>query len=204
MHRYILRFAGCALCALPLAVAAQQSLYREAARPSYSDTSFRAYTDDQRAYRVGDSLTVLIVEAASASASANTQTDRNTGVSAKGSVTAGNDNYHGSADLDLSDDFAGRGSINRTGKVTAQMTVTVMGITNNGELLVSGKQMIAVNDEVQEIAVTGKVRPYDILANNVVLSSRLADAKISYVGEGLLAQQQRPGVISRFLRWLGL
>jgi flagellar L-ring protein precursor FlgH len=203
MDRFIAALAGCALCALPLAVAAQ-SLYNEAAQPLYGDHVFRAYTDDQRAYRVGDSLTVLIVESASASASANTQTDRNTGVSGSGSVTAGNDNYSASADLDLSDDFAGRGAINRTGRVTAQITVTVTGITQNGELLVTGKQVIAVNDEVQQIAVSGRVRPYDILSNNVVFSTRLADAQISYVGEGLLAQQQRPGIVSRFLRWLGL
>ncbi len=64
--------------------------------------------------------------------------------------------------------------------------------------------MILVNEEKQEIALSGRVRPYDILANNTVLSSRLADATISYVGEGLLAEQQRPGILSRLLRWLGL
>lgn len=196
MHRFILGLVGCVLCALPLAVPAQQRLY--------NDVSFRAYTDDNRAYRIGDSLTVLIVEAASASASANTQTKRATEFDAAGAVSAGPDHYPAAAELDLSDEFAGKGTINRTGKLAAQITVTVTGITGNGELLVSGKQVILVNEEKQEIALSGRVRPYDILANNTVLSTRLADATISYVGEGLLAEQQRPGILSRLLRWLGL
>jgi flagellar L-ring protein precursor FlgH len=177
-------------------VPAQQSLYNA--------SQFRAYTDDQRAYRVGDSLTVVIVEASSASASANTQTKKAADLAAAGSVAFDRDNHSAAAKLDLSDDFTGRGSIERTGKLAAQITVTVTGITGNGELLVSGKQVIAVNQEKQEIAVSGRVRPYDIMANNTVLSSRLAEATISYVGEGVLGETQRPGFLSRLLIWLGL
>src|SRR5690349_4821192 len=138
MSRFVLGLAGCALCALPLAAPAQQGLYDE--------TRFHAYTDDVRAYRIGDSLTVLIVEAATASASANTQTNRATDLAAKGTVNADNDTHSAGAKIDLSDDFTGKGSIQRSGKVAAQITVTVTGITANGELLVSGRQVIAVND----------------------------------------------------------
>lgn len=196
MNRFILRLAGCALCAWPLITAAQQGLYDAA--------YFHPYTDDQRAYRIGDSLTVLIVEAASAATSANAETKKATDVAAAGTVTYDRNTHNAAAKVDLSDDFTGKGSIQRSGKLAAQITVTVTGITANGELLVRGKQVIAVNEEKQEIALSGRVRPYDIAANNTVLSSRLADATISYLGEGLLADQQRPGLLSRLLRWLGL
>src|SRR5690242_7130899 len=145
MRRFILRLAGCMLCGWPLAVPAQQSLY--------DNTNFRPYTSDQRAYHVGDSLTVLVVEAASATASANTQTRKATDLSASGAANVDRDTYSAGGKLNLSDDFNGRGSIERSGKLAAQITVTVTGITGNGELMVSGRQVIAVNNEKQEIAL---------------------------------------------------
>ena len=68
-------------------------------------------------------------------------------------MNADRDTHSAGGKIDLSDDFTGKGSIQRSGKVAAQITVTVTGITGNGELLVSGKQVIAVNDEKQEIAL---------------------------------------------------
>jgi flagellar L-ring protein precursor FlgH len=196
MDRVTVGLIGCMLCGLPVVVPAQQGLYDNA--------NFHAYTNDQRAYRIGDSLTVVVVEAASASSSANTQTKKATDMSAAAAATWDSTNHNASAKLGLSDDFTGKGSIERSGKLAAQITVTVTGITGNGELLVSGRQVIAVNNEKQEIALKGRVRPYDIMANNSVLSSRLADASISYIGEGWLAEQQHPGFLSRILMWLGL
>jgi flagellar L-ring protein precursor FlgH len=194
MHRFLFAYALCTL--MTVAALAQERLYDE--------TRFQSYTGDVRAYRVGDSLTVLIVETASATASANTQTRKATDFAASGSVNADNTTHSAGGKVDLSDDFTGKGSINRSGKVAAQIAVTVTGITANGELLVSGRQVIAVNDEKQEIALKGRVRPNDIQYNNTVLSNRLADANISYVGEGLLADKQRPGFLSRLLMMLGL
>jgi len=196
MYRSFLGLAVCVLGAVPLVLSAQQRLY--------DDTRFHAYTDDHRAYRIGDSLTVLIIETASASASADTQTKKATDLSANASVNADEHTHSAGGSLELSDDFTGRGSSQRAGRVAAQITVTVTGITGSGELLVSGRQLIVVNDEKQEIALKGRVRPYDIQSNNTVLSNRLADADISYVGHGLLAEKQRPGFLSRLLMWLGL
>jgi flagellar L-ring protein precursor FlgH len=67
---------------------------------------------------------------------------------------------------------------------------------------VSGEQLIKVNDERQEIVLSGRVRPIDIAENNTVVSSRLADARISYVGDGVLGEKQRPGILTRILSWL--
>ena len=69
---------------------------------------------------------------------------------------------------------------------------------------VSGVQLLRVNDERQEIVLSGRVRQNDISENNTIVSSRLADARISYVGDGALGEKQKPGIISRVLSWLGL
>jgi flagellar L-ring protein precursor FlgH len=80
----------------------------------------------------------------------------------------------------------------------------VKGVAPHGDLLVGGTQLIEVNEEKQHIVLEGRVRPVDVSESNTVLSSRLADAKITYVGDGLLGDKQRPGVIGRILSWLGI
>jgi len=80
--------------------------------------------------------------------------------------------------------------------------VTVQEVMSNGELRVSGQQMLEVNNEKQHIRLEGRVRPYDVSGNSV-LSTRLADAKISYLGDGDLSDRQRPGWWMRLLTWLG-
>ena len=83
------------------------------------------------------------------------------------------------------------------------MSVNVVNIAPNGDLYVKGDQLLTVNDEQQKIHVKGRVRPQDISPGNVVLSTRLAEAEIIYMGEGELAGRQRPAWWNRFLNWLG-
>lgn len=167
----------------------------------YDEASYRALTSDRRAQRPGDLLTVMVFESASASASTDTSTGKSggLGLGLETNFTPGR-----TAKLSLSEDFSGRGRIQRSGKLAAQLTVVVRSVEANGDLIVSGQQLLRVNDERQEIVLAGRVRPSDIGENNTVSSSRLADAQISYVGDGTLSEKQSPGVISRVLSWLGL
>jgi flagellar L-ring protein FlgH len=181
----------CALCCV--APAAAGSLYDEA--------SFRALTSDRRAQKPGDLLTVLVFETASASASSDTTTTKSGGT---GFGFESNYKMDRNAKLSLTEDFAGRGRIQRSGKLAAQLTVTVRSVDSNGDLHVSGEQLLRVNNERQEIVLSGRVRPSDIGENNTIVSSRLADATISYVGEGSLSEKSSPGIISRVLTWLGV
>lgn len=190
-----MRILLCVLLAcLPPLCAAGGSLYDEA--------QFRSLTQDRRALHVGDSLTVLIFENSSASANANT------GLNKEGKVgfglSARDPKVGGHFDLDMNEDHSGGGKITRSGKLAAQITVTVQKIETNGEMQVAGKQVIYVNDEKQEIVLKGRVRPQDVSETNTVVSTRLADASISYLGEGVLAEKQKPGIFTRFLSWLGL
>jgi len=80
--------------------------------------------------------------------------------------------------------------------------VRVVDVAPNGDLVVAGQQLIEVNEEKQEIKLEGRVRAVDVSESNTVLSTRLADAKIWYVGDGLLGEKQRPGILTRILSWL--
>jgi len=173
--------------------AAGESLYRE--------DGFRSMVADVKAYRPGDSLTVLIVENASAQSSTDTSSTRDQALGYDLNFTPSPLTSR-SAAVKTNNDFDSQGSTQRAGKFLAQITVTVLDVAANGELRVSGQQMLEINNEKQHIKLEGRVRPYDISGNSV-LSTRLADAKISYLGDGDLADRQRPGWWMRLLTWLG-
>jgi flagellar L-ring protein precursor FlgH len=193
-----------ALIALALGAAALAA----SAESLYNESTFQSLTADRRALRPGDALTVLVVENASASASANTTGNKTGGLTGSVKASGGRgtsitpSEYTGS--ISLGEDFGGKGTVQRSGRVAAQLTVTVQSVMPNQEMMVAGRQQIFVNGEKQLIELSGRVRPVDVTDGNTVLSSRIADAEITYVGDGVLAEKQKQGLVSRVLSWLGL
>jgi flagellar L-ring protein precursor FlgH len=179
---------------LPGAPAAAESLYRE--------DSYRSLTSDNKAFRVGDSLTVQVFENSSASTSANTGTRRDNDI--KGSVTHANGRMVGQLGIGVTGEFDGGGKTQRANKLLATLTVTVQEVMPNRDLRVAGEQLLTVNDELQKVNLEGRVRPQDISDGNLVLSTRLADARITYVGEGDVSDRVRRSGWRRVLDWLGL
>ncbi len=156
---------------------------------------------DRRANRVGDIITILVMENSSASNSADTSTNTNFGLNAKvGTMFAGNN----SLQLGAGDSYGGKGQLQRSGRLLAQISATVTEVLPNGDLVVAGEQTIDMNNEKTHIRLQGHVRQLDIAQNNSVQSNRLADAKIDYVGEGFLTDRSKPGLIPRLFAWLGL
>lgn len=153
---------------------------------------------DNKAWRVGDNITVLIVENAQASASANTSTNKEGSVS--GNLKSTNKTRTGG--IDLAEDFKGGGTVTRSGKLLAQVTVTVQAIQPNGDLDVKGEQLIELNNEKQHITLEGRIRPQDIATDNTVPSTRISNTRIGYLGQGVLGEKQRPGILTRLLTWL--
>lgn len=165
----------------------------------YNPQTYRPLVGDVRAYRAGDNLTILVVENSSAASSADTNGRRNTdvGFNLFDSINTSK------AGARFNNDFDGRGTTQRAGKLLAQLTVKVESVAPNGDLWVKGDQLLEINDEKQQIRLEGRVRPQDIAENNTVISNRLSDAKISYQGDGVLAERQKPGILARVLMWLG-
>lgn len=171
------------------AVANQESLLE---RPLFADHT---------AYRRGDLLTVVITESAAASATARTRTDKRDRLSANLRLP---DDERDDVDVTLGTDFTGGGQIQRTGKLLARLAVVVDDVDANGNLLIRGEQDILVNNERQRIALSGLVRRADISPDNTIVSSRIANARIDFKGDGILARQQRPGLLGLIFRLLGL
>ncbi|WP_029920464.1 flagellar basal body L-ring protein FlgH [Nevskia soli] len=166
----------------------------------YQPTSYQALTSDARSFRVGDALTVLVVETSTAQNQANSAATKETNASAN--VT--NPTKQSTVGLDLKRSFNGQASTARSGTLQAEISVRVQDVASNGDLAVHGTQKITVNGDTQLIAVSGIVRPIDISSDNVVLSTRLTNAEIVYSGKGFTDRNQSESWISRLFGLLGL
>lgn len=162
--------------------------------------SYRSLAAEIKAFRIGDVLTVIVQEAASASSTADLRGERNFSVGAQLDSTMGGEHL-ARAGTDTASDGAGR--TQRSGRLLAQLSVTVTGVTPTGDLKVSGAQRLKINGEEQLIALQGVVRPRDVAADNTVPSSRVAHAQIEFDGEGFVTEQSRPGWLARFFSLLG-
>ncbi|HKM16817.1 MAG TPA: flagellar basal body L-ring protein FlgH, partial [Limnochordia bacterium] len=156
---------------------------------------------DYKARQVGDLVTVLIIEQARATQSADT--------------ASANDNVlnlgpGGGALADLipllrfshSSQLDGSGTVSRGGSMTAKITTKVVELYDNGTMKIEGGQKIKVNGEEQEIVISGIIRTRDIGPDNTILSSLVADAEIQFTGSGIVADKQERGLITRFFDWL--
>jgi flagellar L-ring protein FlgH len=191
---------------LPQASSAPASAARgQAPRPRargslYSDAEFQSLTADRRRFEVGEVLTIMVYENASATSSADTGTNRDSGVGLGVNLPG----WKKSAAITASNDFNGTGRTQRAGRLLAQITVLVREVLPNGDLRVGGEQLLEINGEKQAIRAEGRVRPRDISENNVVLSSRLAEARLAFVGDGVLGDMQRPRWWQRLLGLFGI
>ena len=95
--------------------------------------------------------------------------------------------------------FDGSGQTERTGELVATMSAIVTQVLPNGNLVIEGKRLVRVNNEEQVMILSGVIRPRDVAADNSILSSMIADAKICYSGQGVIADKQRPGWLHRGL-----
>lgn len=200
-------------------LAPAQSLWREGA----AGASLFA---DHRARGVNDLVTILIVEQSSSSRSATTKSSKDTSRTAAvrqfptlfdpisrrtvqeviPGFSTPSDVAQNRLGLDLSGaaKHEGKGSIDRSDKVSGSIAARVVKVLDNGNLIIEGRRAVLVNDETQIITISGMIRPQDISGSNTVLSSQISDAEIQMVGRGLLAEAQRPGILYRLLDWLRL
>ena len=166
-------------------------------------------TDDVKARRRGDIVTIVISETASASKDAKTGTSRASSMTAGLPGLLGLENTgifkNNFADLakiinaSTSSSFAGEGSTSRQENLNATITAKVIDVQPNGNLLIEGRRNIKVNEEDQIIVLEGTIRPRDISVDNTVNSIYVADARISYSGRGIISDRQSPGWLMNIL-----
>ncbi|MBP2666911.1 MAG: flgH [Firmicutes bacterium] len=155
---------------------------------------------DQRARAVGDILTIVVNESSTAARTgSSSNTKAASGTTNQGTGLLG---FLPESSLGQDDSFSSKGSINNTNTVKARLTVKVIEVKPNGNLVISGTQNIRQNGEEQRIVVSGQVRPSDIQSDNSVLSSNVADAKILVTGSGPLVNKQRQGILTQIWNWI--
>ncbi|NDC89955.1 MAG: flagellar basal body L-ring protein, partial [Bacteroidetes bacterium] len=163
------------------------------------------------ARRVGDTLTIRLVETMNAAKSSSTETSKSTGVEFPGPTIAGRPVTANGIpilqnSLESDKSFTGEGSSRQSNSLFGDITVTVAQRWPNGNLLVRGEKWITINQGREFVRVSGIVRAVDIAPDNSVLSTKIANARISYAGRGAINDANSPGLLSRFfnLPWLPL
>ena len=185
------------MCLITLSLGAASVAHAE---QLFAGSTWSAVAADDKARTVGDTVTVLISESASASSKLHNNSSKKTdfgGSFAAGGISEG-------ANLNFGGSYGGKGEVVRTEQFVARMTAQVTGLAANGDFLIEGAQKMRVNGENTTIGVRGRIRPSDISADNVVLSSRIADAQINYDGKGFVSRSAKPGIVNRILGFLGI
>ena len=167
---------------------------------------------DVKARALGDLLTIIVLEDATGSKDAETSTSTKTSVAGSISEFFGlpqelqkkNPTINPAAliQADADREWDGEGSTSRRGRLSARITGVVTAVAPNGNLWVEGEKEVAVNHETAHLILQGWARPEDVTADNEVLSSRLAQAKIDYYGTGVVGMKQFPGWGYWLLDWV--
>ncbi len=175
----------------------------------HDDAALVCLFADQKARRAGDIITIKIIESSKASNNASTDTDRSSSLSASVDAFFNAEkrfpvdqpffNPFSKVAGGFSSEFEGAGTTKRSGDLDAYITALVTQVLPNGNLVVTGSREVLVNNENQIIQLTGVVRPRDINADNLVLSTYVADARIAYSGSGVVNDRQRPGWLTNVL-----
>ncbi|WP_426164923.1 flagellar basal body L-ring protein FlgH [Sandarakinorhabdus sp. DWP1-3-1] len=165
----------------------------------YNAATFASLASDRRARRVGDLLTIRLVERTQArkSATADSSRDGNTRLTlpdappfsyVPAGLTSGGSTQS----------FKGSGTAAQDNQLTGDITVTVARVLPGGVLAIAGEKRLTLNRGEEQVQLTGLVRMDDLGPDNSVASTRVADARIRYSGTGQIADQSRQGWLARF------
>ncbi len=174
--------------------------------PTLASAQIRSLYSDPKANKIGDALTVIIQENATASNQMATATGKSNTTSISSTIPgAGNVldfiPLH-TLDSNFGNDYQGQASTSRSARLTARVTVTVTGIKPNGDLIIEGVRSLKINGETEAIYLNGSVSPAMVRRDNTVPSTSVADLQIEYTGKGTMTQGTRPGLMARFVNWI--
>ena len=167
-----------------------------------SDMANSLYSD-VKARRVGDIITVNLLENTRATKSAGTSTSKATDVEVNPIVGLGGNNINiGNEAIQLglgtSNEFEGDASTNQSNNLVGNISVTVVQVLANQNLLVRGEKWLTLNNGDEYIRLTGVVRPADVSPTNEIESTKIANARIQYSGTGSFATAHQEGWLSGF------
>jgi flagellar L-ring protein precursor FlgH len=153
-----------------------------------------------RSARVGDVLTIVLIESTQASKSNSASTSRGGSISVTPPPTGPIATILNKVNLNMAQSaaFDGKGAAAQSNQLTGAISVTVAQVLANGNLLVKGEKQLTLNRGDEQIRISGIVRPVDIDQDNNIPSTRVADARITYSGKGEIARASTQGWLGRF------
>jgi flagellar L-ring protein FlgH len=162
---------------------------------------FRLF-EDAKARRVGDILTIRLVETTDAKKTADTTADRSATTTVQAPILMGQQaaqilGYDVKTSLESTNKFGGTGKSDQSNALRGTISVSVIEVLPNGNLRVQGEKRVGLNQGNEYIKLSGIVRPVDIDTANVVESTKVADATMIYNGEGTIADVNRMGWLQR-------
>ena len=158
---------------------------------------------DYKASKVGDAVTVIVMEQNSASKDASTNTSRQSTISGTGSATYGTKSLpSGGVQLGTDNEFKGSGSTSETGSVQAVISARVLKVDQYGNLVIEGSRLISMNGQDQVIKLSGVVRPSTFIRTIRFIPSYISDAKVVFEGSGSIDRSQSPGLLSKLFHLL--
>ena len=164
-----------------------------------ASNGYAPLTSGQRAAQVGDVITIVLVERTQGTSTSTSATDH------AGSIgltppTTGPLSLFSPTDASMGGNstFNGRGQTAQANSLVGEISVVVSEVLPNGTMRIRGEKLLHINRGNETIRISGIVRPVDISADNRVASTRVADARIDYVGRGEIHRASRQGWLQRF------
>ena len=159
--------------------------------------------EDLKTRRVGDIVTVRLVEKTNAKKNADLGTQKDTSISVNAPYLMGMSpatvlGQDVKTEIATAQKFDGKGDALQSNQLTGDISVSVVEVLPNKNLRVRGEKRVTLNDGSEYIRLSGIIRPIDIDVSNVILSSKVADATIMYTGDGAIADSNKMGWIARF------
>ncbi|MDG3088794.1 flagellar basal body L-ring protein FlgH [Vibrio hannami] len=158
--------------------------------------------DDSKPHGIGDIVTVLLDESTAASKSADADLSKSNAASMDPLSVGGQElaigDYNFSYELNNDNAFNGASSANQSNSISGSITVEVIEVLANGNLVIRGEKWLTLNTGDEYIRLSGTIRPDDISFENTIASTRISNARIKYSGTGTQQDMQEPGFLARF------
>jgi len=170
----------------------------------YNSRTNRFLFEDIRARRVGDLITVILDEKTNAAKTASTSTSKDTSIDMPGPTLLGLPiTLHGRPILDSSlksnTGFKGAGDSSQSNSLSGNITVTIARVLPNGNLIIRGEKLLTLNQGSEVVRISGIVRSTDISPQNTIISTKIANANITYGGNGMVADSNKAGWATRII-----
>jgi flagellar basal body L-ring protein FlgH len=164
--------------------------------------------EDRTARRVGDTVVIRLIESTAASKSATTNVNKSSNINLENPIlfgaSLGNPRSPKVKTIYATTiagerELGGEGASDQSNSLTGNVSAVVVGVYPNGNLAIRGEKMLTLNQGEEVVQISGVIRPEDVLANNTILSSQVADAKITYAGNGCIGRRQHGQLVGPVL-----